>query len=112
VDAIVTALDEPVEVWRNASPAPHHWLSVRLRGQRSNRDGIGTEVVVETASGKQHGLAGTSVGYGGASDAKVHFGLGRDELVKTLTLRWPSGTLQVLEAVKADQVLVVEEPEK
>ncbi len=112
VDAIVTALDEPVEVWRNASPVENRWLAVRLRGRRSNRDGIGTEVEVETASGRQFGLATTTVGYGGASDVKVHFGLGRDELVKTLTLRWPSGTVQVIEGVEANQVLLVEEPEK
>ena len=60
----------------------------------------------------RYGLATTTVGYGGASDVKVHFGLGRDELVKTLTLRWPSGTVQVIEGVEANQVLLVEEPEK
>jgi hypothetical protein len=112
VDVVVTALDEPVELWRNASPAPNRWLALRLRGRRSNRDGIGTEVVAETASGRQHGLAVTSVGYGGASDVKVHFGLGPDEVVKRLTLRWPSGAVQVLEGVKTNQVLLVEEPER
>jgi hypothetical protein len=40
----------------------------------------------------------------------VHFGLGGDSAVKSVEIRWPSGTTQVLENVKVDQVLKVEEP--
>jgi hypothetical protein len=112
VDAIVTALDEGVELWRNTSPAPHRWLSVRAIGTRSNRDGVGARITLTTALGVRHGHVNTSVGYGGASDIRVHFGLGADETVAKLEVRWPSGALQVLEQVASNQVLVVKEPEK
>ena len=112
VDAIVTALDEAVEVWRNVSPAANHWLAVRTVGTRSNRDGMGAEIALVTPAGPRHGHVNTSVGYGGASDPRVHFGLGRDERVTRLEVRWPSGTAQVLEGVTADRVLVVREPER
>ena len=112
VDAIVTALDEGVEVWRNVSPAANHWLEVRTVGSRSNRDGMGAEIAVTSASGVRHGHVTTSGGYGCASDVRVHFGLGKDEKVTKLEVRWPSGTLQVLEDVAVDRVLVVKEPEK
>ena len=52
----------------------------------------------------------TAVGYGGASDVRVHFGLGRDTVVSRLELLWPSGIRQILENVPADQVLTVREP--
>jgi hypothetical protein len=109
VDAIVTALDEGVEVWRNVSPAPNHWLSIRAIGTRSSRDAVGAEVALTTPSGVRHGHVNSAVGYGGASDIRVHFGLGKDATVTRLELRWPSGTRQVLEPVAADQVLVVRE---
>jgi hypothetical protein len=112
VDAIVTALDEGVEVWRNVSPVPNHWLEVKTVGQRSNRDGMGAEIAVTSASGVRHGHVNTSVGYGCASDVRVHFGLGKDDNVTKVEVRWPSGTLQVLEDVALDRVLVVKEPEK
>jgi len=112
VDAIVTALDEGVELWRNVSPVENRWLAVRTRGTRSNRDGIGAEITLLTPSGAWHGHVNTAVGYGGASDARVHFGLGKDEVVTRLTLRWPSGAVQVLEQVAPNQVLLVREPEK
>jgi len=112
VDAVVTALDEPVEVWRNVSPVSNRWLAVRTVGTRSNRDGMGAEITLTTTSGVRHGLVNTAVGYGGASDPRVHFGLGKDETVTKLEVRWPSGTVQVLENVASNQVLVVREPEK
>jgi hypothetical protein len=112
VDAIVTALDEGVEVWRNTSPTPNHWLAVRLVGTRSNRDGIGAQVVATTASGVRRSHVNTAVGYGGASDVRVHLGLGRDATVAKLEVRWPSGAVQTLANVAADQVLEVKEPEK
>ena len=68
VDAVVTALDGPLELWRNVSPAPHHWLLVETVGTKSNRDGMGAKVKVVTAQGAQHGHVNTAVGYGGASD--------------------------------------------
>jgi hypothetical protein len=112
VDALVTALDEGIELWRNTSPAPNRWLAIRTVGSKSNRDGIGAEITLTTPSGVRRSHVNTSVGYGGASDVRVHFGLGKDETVTKLEVRWPSGVVQVLENVAPDQVLVVREAEK
>jgi enediyne biosynthesis protein E4 len=110
VDAVVTALDGPLELWRNVSAARSHWLLVNPVGARSNRDGMGARVKVLTASGPRYGYVNTAVGYGGASDRRVHFGLGVDGVVDELTVTWPSGTVQTLKKVAADQVLTVREP--
>ena len=93
-------------------PGAEPLAGVRTVGQRSNRDGMGAELTLTTASGVQHPHVNTAVGYGCASDVRVHFGLGKDETVTKLEVRWPSGTVQVLEGVASDQVLVVKEPEK
>jgi hypothetical protein len=109
VDALVTALDGAVELWRNVSPAPHHWLAVKAVGTRSSRDGMGAKVRVVTAAGTQHNHVNTAVGYGGASDVRVHFGLGPETTVRELTIVWPTGATQTLKDLKADQALVVRE---
>ena len=54
--------------------------------------------------GTQHNHVTTAVGYGSASDRRVHFGLGREAVVKELTVTWPSGKTQTLKDVPADQV--------
>jgi hypothetical protein len=109
VDAVVTALEDRLEVWRNVSPAPNHWLLVHTIGTRSNRDGIGTKLRVTTASGAQYSHVTTSVGYASASDPRVHFGLGKDAVVQELRLEWPSGAVDVLKDVAVDRLLVVKE---
>jgi hypothetical protein len=111
VDVVVTALDGALELWRNRSPAPRHWLLVDAVGRKSNRDGMGAKVKVVTASGAQHNHVNTAVGYGGASDRRVHFGLGPETVVKELTIQWPSGKTQTLKQVAADRVLTVREPD-
>ncbi len=112
VDAVVSALSEPAELWRNESPAGH-WLALRLVGTKSNRDGTGA-VVKLTASGdprwrEQWNHATSAYGYASASAGPLHFGTGRAKTIDRVEIRWPSGTIQVLEAVAADQVLTVRE---
>jgi enediyne biosynthesis protein E4 len=111
VDIVVTALDGALELWRNVSKAPHHWLMVQAVGTKSNRDGAGAKIRIATAKGTQHSHVNTAVGYGGASDRRVHFGLGGETVVGELTITWPSGKTQTLKKVAADQVLTVREPE-
>ena len=110
IDVVVTALDGPLELWRNVSPGGHHWLVVDTAGTKSNRDGMGAKIKLVTASTTQYGQVRTAVGYGGASDRRVHFGLGADTLVRELTITWPSGKEQTLTGVGADQILRVREP--
>jgi hypothetical protein len=109
VDAVVTALDAPLELWRNMSPPGQHWLGVQTVGTKSNRDGMGATIKLVTASGAQYNHVSTAVGYGSASDRRVHFGLGPDATVTELTVRWPSGRTQTLKQVPADQTLTIQE---
>jgi hypothetical protein len=59
----------------------------------------------------QYTHVNTAVGYGCASDHRVHFGLGKDAVVAELRVDWPSGTVQNLKDVLADQILTVREDE-
>ena len=106
IDVVVTSLREPVELWENVSATDYHWLLISLEGAKSNRDGIGVRVQV----GNQHNHMTTSVGYASSSHHGVHFGLGNLGHVEKIRIFWPSGVTQVLEGVKADQVLRIKEP--
>ena len=114
IDAVVTVLNGPPEIWMNRSGAANgsnrnHWIILNLVGVKSNRDGLGTKVKVATALGTQYNQATTAMGYNSSSDKRVHFGLGSATVVESIELRWPSGIKQVLKNVKADQILTVTE---
>jgi hypothetical protein len=83
---------------------------VKLRGRKSNRDGLGALVRVVTDSGSQWNRATTSVGYAGSSEPIVHFGLGKDRIARIVEIAWPSGLKQKMENLEADQLLEIEEP--
>lgn len=105
VDVAVSLLGERAEVWKNTSAGAGHWLILKLRGTKSNRDGIGAVVRI----GNQANHMTTSVGYASSSHAGVHFGLGAMEQAPKVEIRWPSGIVQVLENVNADRVVTVTE---
>lgn len=111
VDVVVSRIGEPAELFRNISPARNHWLALRLRGRRSNRDAIGALIRVVGDSGReQWNRVTTAVGYGSSSDRNVFFGMGRDATAKLIEVQWPSGARQTLEGVACDRYIAVDEP--
>ncbi len=111
VDVAVSRIGEPAEVLHNVSGAGNQWLALRLRGRRSNRDGIGAWVHVTGASGReQWNRVTTATGYGSSSDPSVHFGMGRDTAAKSVEILWPSGVGQTLRDVACGRYRTVEEP--
>lgn len=111
IDVVVTALGRDAEIWMNRSPASGHWLDIALQGTKSNRDGIGAAVKLITQKGAQYNDMTTSVGYASSSDGPVHFGLGQESIARSIEIRWPSGIVQRLENLQADQIVNVKEPE-
>jgi enediyne biosynthesis protein E4 len=113
IDAVVTILGGPTELWRNVSNTNHHWILFDLVGTRSNRMGIGAQIRIVTQDGRsQSNQATTAVGYASSSDSRVHFGVGANKQIAEAEIRWPSGIRQVLRSVPVDRVMTVEEPRK
>jgi hypothetical protein len=113
IDIVVTRIGEPALLLRNITASRHHWLGLRLRGRRSNRDGLGAMVRLTEAGGAQQwNRATTAVGYASSSDSTIWFGLGAGRAARTVEIRWPSGIQQTLENVAADRVLTVEEADE
>jgi hypothetical protein len=113
MDVVVSSLSGPAELWRNLSAPSGHWLQVRLIGTKSNRDGIGAVVKIAAAADprwrEQWNHMTTAVGYASSSGGPVHFGTGTAKKIDSVEIRWPSGTVQILRDVAADQVLTVRE---
>jgi len=112
LDVVVSTLDDRGRVLRNEGGNAGHWIELRLVGRRSNRDGLGAEVRLTTASGRlRQATARTAGGYLSAGDRRVHLGLGEERAIQSIEIRWPSGILQRLTDVPVDQILTVTEPE-
>jgi enediyne biosynthesis protein E4 len=110
LDILLTANHGPARLLRNdARPANHNWISVRLRGVRSNRNGIGAVVRLESPSGRQWRMVHSGSSYLSQSDLAVTFGLGRDARVTALEIEWPSGVKQRIANPPINRKLLVTE---
>ena len=105
----MTANNGRAAVLRNEGVNRNHWLALRLRGVKSNRDGLGTRVVIQTGDKKQAGWVRSGSSYCSDSEHVARFGLGQAAQADTIELHWPSGTVQTLRNIKANQMLPVTE---
>jgi len=121
VDALVVDSEGAPLLLRNQSAPVGHWLSLKLVGTKSNRDGIGALVTVTTkapagsltqtpAGGlTQTRLCHTDGSYLSASDLRVHVGLGNAKVAETVSVHWPSGRRDIWRHVSADRQLTLRE---
>jgi len=109
IDAVVTTNGGPAYVLHNETATSNHWLTLKLVGHKSNRDGIGALVRMTTSLGSQWVTVTTACGYLSSCDPRVHFGLGSAAAAQSIEIRWPSGTVQTLKDVAADRFITVDE---
>jgi hypothetical protein len=109
LDIVYTNYQAGLTVLRNDSVTGHR-LVIALRGTRSNRFGVGASVEIETDAGVQTRTLTLARGYLSSSEPILHFGLGETAMVKTLTVKWPSGCVQVFHQIDADRRFTITEP--
>lgn len=105
LDLVVTGLHSPV-FYVNQAP-PQNWLDVKLIGKRSNRDGYGALVTVETPPSQTLQMGNAGGGFVSSINGPLHFGLGAARAV-TLRVRWPGGRSQVVKTA-ANHVVTIRE---
>jgi enediyne biosynthesis protein E4 len=97
-----------VLLFENQFPAAHY-LSISLRGTKSNRLGIGARVTVSAGGLDQMRELYPHNSFRSQIASRLHFGLGQSAKVDRLTIRWPSGEIQQLTDLTADRHIIVEE---
>lgn len=109
VDILVVNLNEPPSLLRNDIEGGGNWLKVKLIGTVSNRSAIGARVVCVDGSRRQAQEVMSQSSYYSCNDPRLHFGLGK-EATASLRIRWPRGITQVLDDVRANQIVTIHEP--
>jgi hypothetical protein len=115
IDIVVNTVNDYPQLLRCDSKFAHNWIKVRTLGTKSNRSGIGarltcvTRLPGESKPHRQIDEVRSGGGYFSQNDLRVHFGLGKAEKVDLLEIRWPSGQMDTLKDIKANQVIYVKE---
>jgi len=110
VDIFVSDSDTPhCTLLRNDGGSKNHYLVIRVVGVESNRDGLGARIRAVAGDLVQTREIRRSYGYMGSCDVRLILGLGEHSQVDSLEIRWPSGAVQTLLEVAADQKIVIRE---
>ncbi len=110
LDIVATALGKPAEIWLNRTKETGNWLELNLHGTRSAADAFGARVSVTDNVNSQRIAHSNSTCYASSADLPVHIGLGEAAAANDVEIRWPSGLVQHLGPIKANQRLNVTEP--
>ncbi len=115
LDVVVNTVNGYPQLLRCDLRTANNWIKVRTIGTKSNRSGIGarlkcvTKVPGESKPHEQIDEVRSGGGYFSQNDLRVHFGIGKSEKVDLLEIRWPSGQVESIKDIKANQLIYVKE---
>jgi hypothetical protein len=110
IDIIINHKDGAPALLRNDTQSKNHWIRLTLQGTRSNRDAIGTKVEVTIGKRTIHRRRKGGSSMQGTNDPRILVGVGPDDEVKKVVIKWPSGIVQTLENLKVDWEYKIIEP--
>jgi predicted nucleotidyltransferase len=102
IDVLISNVDDRPTLLRNDTVAGH-WITMRLVGVKSNRDGIGAKVAVVAGGWRQISEVRAGGSYVSHNDMRLHFGLGDEATVDEVEIRWPSGLVERVDRLKVDR---------
>jgi hypothetical protein len=110
IDIVLNCSNRPAVVLRNAMEGGGNWVMLRLVGAKSNRDGIGTRIRLVADSGpEQHLFVSAAGSYLSSNDVRPRFGVGSAARARLVEVVWPSGVVDRLENVKANEIVTLRE---
>lgn len=109
LDILINPVNALPELLRCDSSNQNNWIAIKTVGVKSNRSGIGARVKCITDDGTQIDETRSGGSYYSQNDLRVHFGLGKSQKAKTIEIRWPSGQVDTLNDVAANQFITVKE---
>jgi hypothetical protein len=107
-EALVNNMNEVPSLYYNVSPVGN-FISLQLIGITSNRAALGAVVTLEQDGGKREQEVRSGGSFISQNDLRLHFGLGKATRAQKVVVRWPSGVVETLTDLAANQYYVIEE---
>ncbi len=109
MSAVASNMNAPMSLLVNQVKSGNHWIGIKAVGTKSNRDGIGAKIRVKAGERVLVDEVRSGSSYDSNNDVRVHFGLGRNERVDWVAVRWPSGLTERFSNLQIDGIRSVKE---
>jgi hypothetical protein len=107
VDVVIGDIDGAPMILRNHGVPGNHWVSFELAGTKSNRLALNARIKIVAGGMTQTEEIHSGGSYLSQNDLRVHFGLGAAQKIDSVEIRWPSGKVETLPGMAADQFYAV-----
>lgn len=109
LDLLVTSSGGSAKLFRNEGGSGNNWVTLRLVGKQSNRDGIGAKIRLRAGGITQSGSVKSGSSYCSQSQLALTFGLKNANRIDRLEVLWPKGKKQVLTELPINKAVTIHE---
>ncbi len=109
LDFMISNHGGPAQLFANSGHPDNRWLAVRLRGDRSTREGVGARIRVVAGGVTSMQEVGSQSSYLSQNSLVAHFGVGTSAVVDTVEVRWPSGLTSQLTRIESNRIITIDE---
>jgi len=111
LEIVTNNIDDPVAFFENMSSTMNNYLTLKFNGPKTNPFGLGVKTYVKTDSLNQFQELTLSRGFQSSVAPQLHFGIGKDDLVDTVLVKWADGRKQLLTNIKSNQIVTINHSE-
>jgi hypothetical protein len=109
IDILINTVNAVPELLKCECGNRNNWITIKAIGVKSNRSAIGARIKCSTQDGSQIDEVRSGGSYYSQGDLRVHFGLGKQDRINRLEIRWPSGQVDSINALAANQFVTIRE---
>ncbi|MCF8716240.1 VCBS repeat-containing protein [Joostella atrarenae] len=109
LDLVVNNLNSPAFLYRNNGNLnkENHYIQIKLEGESGNLNGIGASITTYLPNNVVLSNDVFPVrGFMSSSSIKTHIGLGRENIVDSIVIKWPNNTQQTYKELAVDSTYV------
>ena len=107
VDALVTSLGDQPTVLLNTTTNQNQSVTIKLVQPKTNRDAVGARATLKTDKRSQIREVQAGASYLSQNDLRLHFGLGKNEKIESIEIRWSDGETEVVPNVAANKIVTI-----
>ena len=113
VDVLISTNGGAPLLLKNEAAKGNHWLGIKLVGKKCNRDAVGASVTWRAGTLKRSRMKSGGGSYLASHDPRMVLGLGKNNRVDQLEIRWPlpSGRVELLKDLPVDRYITIVEGE-
>ena len=110
LDYVVNNINDPAFIYKNQSIGEknnlNHWIKIGFKGTDKNINGIGAQATIYQNGTVQSYQNSPYRGYLSSMPQEIHFGLGKNSIIDSIVIRWPSRKKETMTQVKANNTLI------